>query len=510
MNENKLIFKNSGLLFFRLIFTSIIGLFSSRFVFRSLGIQDYGLYNVVGGVVIMMGFLNTVMTSTTYHFITFEMGKGLEGKVNKVFNISVIIHIILAFLLLFLTETLGVYYVLHHLNVDIKKIPDALFILRFSTYAMVFSILSIPFQGLVTAQERFDVRIITEIVRSILQFFIALALVYYLGNKLRLYSVLTAIASIIPAMMFYIFCKKSYKEIVTWNFQRDRKKYKQMVGFSSWIMIGAAASVGKNSGTALIINTFFGTMLNAAYGVANQVNGIVMMFAQNLGQAAIPQITKSFSSGNTDRMLTLVTYISKYTFFLMLLTSLPVLLDTKYLLTLWLGKIQSYTVSFSQLMIIIALIESLSSGIPAAIQATGKIKYFQIILSTTSLLGLPIAYFLFKASYSPTAIFYVFIIISFTNIFIQQFLLKKIINFNIKYFLKTAYLKSFYVLVSVIPLFLLHDFFALGFLRFFCYSLFSITYLMITIYYLGIGPTEKKMLNQIFFNSIQKLKNIRR
>lgn len=510
MQNNILIFKNSGLLFFRLIFSSILGLFTSRFVFRSLGIEDFGLYSVVGGIVIMMGFLSTVMTTTTYHYITFEMGKGFDGKVNKVFNISMLIHIVLALALILLTETLGIYYVNNYLNVASSRISDSLFLLRFSSYAMVFSILSIPFQGLVTAQERFDVRTVIEIVRSILQFLIAIALIYYLGNKLRFYAVLTTITSLVPAFMFFFFCYRNYKLIIKWNLQKDKNKYREMISFSSWIMIGAAASVGKNTGTALIINSFFGTLLNAAYGVATQVNGIVMMFAQNLGQAAIPQITKSFSSGNTDRMLLLVTYISKYTFFLMLLTGLPVLLDTEFLIILWLGKIQSYTVVFSQLMVVTALIECLSSGIPAAVQATGKIKYFQIILSTTSLISLPIAYLLFKMGYTPAVIFYLFIGVAILNSIVQQFLLKKIINFDVKYFLKRAYLPAIYVSFSILPLFYLHSLFSVGIFRFIVFSIFTVIWLLISIYFLGIDANEKNMLNQLIMAGFKKIKNMRR
>ena len=506
MDDNSLIFKNTGILFFRLVFGSIIGLFSSRFIIRSLGVEDFGLYSVVGSVVVMMGFLNTVMTTTTYRYLAFEMGKGKDGELNKVFNISMVIHLGLALALILLTEILGVYYVHNYLNVDASRIPDALFVLRFSTYAMVFSILSIPFQGLVTAQERFDVRVAIEIVRSILQFIIALGIVYYLGNKLRMYAVLIAVLGIIPAALFFIYCKQSYSAIVKWDLQNDRSKYREMIGFSGWIMIGAAASVGKTTGTALIINSFFGTLLNAAYGIAIQVNSIVIMFAQNLGQAAIPQITKNFSSGNTDRSFTLVAYISKYTYFLMLLTGLPILLDTKFLLTLWLGELPAYTVIFSQLMIANALIESLNSGISAVVSATGKIKYFQIILSGISLLSLPIAYSLFKAGYRPSSILVVFISTAILNVIVRQILLKKIINFNVVYFLKTSYLKALYVTLAITPLFFFHHILPVGILRFILFSLVVIIWLLAAISLVGVSQNEKQLLQQLILTGLRKIK----
>ncbi len=503
-NDNILILKNSGVLFFRLLSTSIIGLFTSRLIIRSLGASDFGLYSVVGGVVIMMAFLNTVMTSTTYRYLAFEMGKGNNEGLNRVFNISLVIHLCLTLLVLVLTETAGVYYVKNYLNVDAGKLTDALFVLRFSTYAIIFSIVSIPYQGLVTAQEKFSTQATIEIIRSLLGFGVALAIVYYTGNRLRLYALLTAIANIVPALLFFVYCKRKYNEIIKWNFQRGKDKYKEMIGFSGWIMIGAAASVGKTTGSALIINAFFGTVLNAAFGIANQVNNIVLMFARNLGQAAIPQITKSFSSGNNDRTINLAAYISKYTTFLMLLPALPVLLETKFLLTLWLGNFPPYTVTFCQLMIINVLISGLGSGLPAVIQATGKIKYFQLILSTTSLLSLPIAYILFKIGYPPSSIQVAIISTAVINVVVWQILLKEIIDFDIRFFLKTSYLKVFYVAILVAPIFLIKDLFTEGLLRFIVVSISAVSGLFIAIYFAGLENHEKEILKQIIVKLIKK------
>lgn len=497
MSDNSKILKNSAILFIRLLFTSVIGLFTSRFVIQSLGASDFGLYSVVGGVVVMMAFLSTVMTSTTYRYIAFEMGRGNNENVNRVFNISLVIHLCLALLALAFTETVGIYYVNNYLKVASGKVDDALFVLRFSTYATVFSIISIPYQGLVTAQEKFSTQAIIEIVRSLLVFFVAVALVGYMGNKIKFYALLIAIVNIVPALLFFIYCKRKYNEIVKWNFQREWAKYKEMLGFSSWIMIGAAASVGQTTGSALIINSFFGTVLNAAFSIAGQVNSIVLVFSRNLGQAAIPQITKSFSSGNTDRTINLAAYISKYTIFLMLFPALPVLLETNFLLTLWLGELPAYTVIFCQLMIANALISGLGSGLPAVIQATGKIKYFQIILSTTSLLSLPVAYFLLKTGFAPSSIIIAFISTAVINLVIWQILLKKIINFDVSFFIKTAYLKLLYVAVLVSPLFWVRDMFSTSLSRVIFISLLAVSWLLSAIYFAGLDKKEKNMLNQI-------------
>lgn len=497
MTDNSKIFKNSIILFSRLLFTSVIGLFTSRFVIRSLGVSDFGLYSVVGSVVVMMAFLNTVMTSTTFRYIAFEIGKGNYPGINKVFNISLVIHLGLALLALIFTETIGVYYVNNYLNVEAGKLADALFVLRFSTYTAIFSIVNVPYQGLLIAQENFAVQAIIEIIRSVLGFLVAAALFCYMGDRLKLYALLVAIVNIVPVLLSFVYCKCKYKEIVKWNFQRGKYKYKEMLEFSAWIMIGAAACIGQTTGSALIINAFFGTVLNAAFGIANQVNSVVMIFSRNLAQAAIPQITKSFSSGNTDRTTNLAAYVSKYTMFLMLLPALPILLETDFLLTLWLGKLPPYTVVFCQLMIINALIGTLSSGLPAVVQAIGKIKYFQLVLSTTSLLSLPIAYILFNAGFPPSAILLAFITTAVINVVLWQILLKKIVSFDVVFFIRTVYLKILYVAVFIIPLFGIRELFPAGFSRFIFFSLSAVVWLLTVIYFVGTEKKEKTIFLEI-------------
>lgn len=492
---NKLIAKNTAILYFRLIITSIIGLFASRYIFKGLGADDFGLYSVVGSIVVMMAFINTVMVSTTYRYIAYEMGRNDKVAVNKVFNISLVIHIALAIIIIMLNETVGVYYVRNYLNIDFSRIEDAVFVLRFSIYATVFSILSVPFQGLITALEKFSVNASIEILRSILTLLTAIIILNFIGNKLRLYAVLMALMTIISSFLFFLYCYMKFKEIIKWNLQKDKRKYKEMVGFSGWIMIGAAASVGQRSLSAIIINSFFGTLLNAAYGIANTVNNIVSQFAGSLSQAAIPQITKNFSSGNNDRSVMLTAYISKYTVFLMLMLATPILLETNFLINLWLGEVPQYTIIMSQLIIVNTLITGLGAGLPALVQASGKIKWFQIILAGTSLLSLPLAYLLFKFGFPPYYIIITFIFTAIINVIVRQILLKKIIKFNTIFFLKTSYLRILYVSLSIIPLFFIVNLFQEGLTRFILSIIFSVLFVIISIVIFGLDKTEKNKIN---------------
>ncbi len=500
IQDNKLIAKNTVILYFRLIITSIISLISSRFVLNGLGHSDFGLYSVIGSVVVMMAFLNTVMVSTSYRYIAFEMGRDNDEGVNKVFNISLVIHISLALLVLITTETIGVNYVKVFLNIENKRVADAIFVLRLSAYLTVFNILSVPFQGLITANEKFSVRAVFEISRSIFNLCSAILIINFLGNKIRLYSLLMTISSIIVASFFFIYCYKRYNSIIKWKFQTDVAKYKEMLNFSGWIMLGAAASVGQKSFSALLINSFFGTLFNAAYGIANSVNNIVTSFTNTLSQAAIPQITKSYSAGNNNRSINLTAYISKYSMFLILLVSTPILLETEFLIELWLGNAPKDTVKMIQLVVVNSIISSLGSGLPALIQASGKIKWFQVILSFLSLLSIPIGYFLFLIGQPPHTIFFSFIVTSIINIVLWQVLLKKIINFDVKSFLKTSYLRVLYVILLIMPLFVFNTWFNKGRVDVIVVFILSILTVMASIFLVGLDKNEKIIL-------IEKIKN---
>lgn len=442
----------------------------------------------------MIGVLNTAMISTSFRYIAFEMGKGNTEEVNKVFNISLVLHACLALLVILLAETVGIYYIRHFLNVPAERIPDAIFVFRFSVLATIFSIFSIPFQGLITAQEQFLVRSLIEVLWVLLRLVAAILLIHYGGNQIRLYSVLTALALAITSILYFVYCRRKYASIVLWNFQTDKAKYREMIGFSGWIMLGGAACVGRVQGAALIINVFFGTILNASFGIANQVNRLILMFTQNLGQAAIPQITKSYSSGNSGRTTQLVCYMTKYSFFLMLLLALPILLETDFLLNLWLDEVPEYTALFCQLMMWNALIECLNTAIPTAVQATGKIKYFQIFWSVITLSSLPIAWILFKFGYGPQAILITFILTALGNIASAQILLKRVIHFDVKRLFRISYLKILYVVVFISPLFLIGNFCNEGLFRFVFLSLTAIIWLIFVIYIVGIEKNERLKL----------------
>lgn len=457
MNENKKIAVNSLIIFARLCVVSVISLISSRVVLQALGVSDFGLYNVVGGIVALLNVFNTAMVSTTYRYIAYELGKGADGDTNKVFNTSFAIHAGFASVILVLGLSIGLLYVNNFLNVAPEKLGDARFVFFVSIVTTMISTLFVPYNGLLVAYERFHVPAIIDVIANLVRLGLLFVLLHYGGNRIRLYSLIMLSFIVLQSLLVYLYSYKNFKDVIAFKIQRDGKLYKEMFGFSGWILFGASASVGKTQGSVMIINYFFGTIVNGAYAIATQVEHFIQLFARSLGNAAIPQITKSFSGGDKGRSMRLASYISKYTFVLMSLVAFPVILEMDFLLGVWLKEVPEGASTFSKLIVLGALLSSVGEGIPALVQASGEIKYFQLTLSTLSLLGLPVSILLFHLGYEPYMILVVYCGVSIVAAFVRLYLLKRIINMDIRFFVKTSYLKVVYISIPLILVYLFYN-----------------------------------------------------
>lgn len=496
MDNNQRIAANSIVLFARLCITCAISLLCSRFVLQALGASDYGLYNVVGGIVTLLNVLNTSMISTTYRYIAFEMGRGENGNPNKVFNASLAIHISFALIIILIGATVGEWYIANYLNVDPLKHPDAKFVFRISIITTAISTCFVPFRGLLVALEKFLPSSIFEIIANLFKLTGIIFLLYYPGNKLRMYSLVMLAFNALNIMLIYIYSYRKSKQIIRPHFYKDLGLYKEMLSFAGWILFGASASVGKSHGSTIVINYFFGTLVNAAYGVAYQVENFISMFSRTLSQSAVPQITKSFSGGDGNRSVKLTSYISKYTFILMLLVSYPVLLEVDFLLGIWLKAVPEGANLFCKLMIIGGLLGCLGEGIPALVQATGKVKYFQIVLSTIMLLGIPISILCYALGSPAYTILIVYCAISLVNAVVRLALLKKMMKFDVRAFVKTSYWRMFLISCPLVLGYYLYNpsSFTVGqhILGLIVIELF----LIICIALLGIDKQEYALLNQ--------------
>lgn len=454
-NQNKKIAINSVIIFIRLCVVSIVSLISARFILQALGTSDYGLYNVVGGIVNLLNILNAAMITTTYRYIAFELGK--TRNVNKIFNASFRIHFFLALLIFVVGLGVGTWYVNNYLNIPNDKFSDAIFVLWVSTFTAMVTTILVPFQGLLTAYEKFNVSACFDIFSQLLKLGLVIVLVHITVNKIRVYSLIMLLYFSVYALLFFIYSFKKYREDIRIKSYHSKELYREMASFTGWVLLGAGASSGQVQGSAMIINYFFGTIANAAFAVANQVMNFVNMFAGNLGQAAVPQITKSFSGGDSERSVNLACYISKYTYILMALVAFPLFIETDFILSIWLKEVPDGASVMCKLTLLNGLLCCLGAGTPALIQATGKLKPFQIFITTTSLMSLPVAIIAYKLGYPVYSILVIYCVSSVVIAIGRLVLLKAVIKFDIKKFIYISYLKIFYITVPLVVFYIFYN-----------------------------------------------------
>ena len=457
---NKRLAINTIILYAKLIITIVISFLASRLVLDALGASDYGLYNVVGGIVTMLNTLGAGMVATSYRYMAVEIGKGPEGNPNKVYNTILIIHIALALFLILICETVGVYYVNNYLNVAEGKIEDALFVLHLSVLATVFSVISVPSYGLTIARERFLFTSIIDVLSAFLKIGLIILLFYMDGNKLRYYAIFLAIVHVIAPIAYTIYCWIKDKDIVKWSINRSWSDYKGVLAFAWWILLGAVACLATVQGASMVINYFFGTVLNAAYGLASQLYAATNQFTSTLRQAAIPQIMKSYSSGDEGRSLNLVYTISRFSFLFILIPAVPLIICVKGALQLWLGTPPEYTDLFIIFLLINGMVENLGSGFNASIQASGNIRKNQIGYSVINLSLIPIIFILYKMGLPPYINAIVMIFLTFCTLIFQCFIMKGLTSFSFQTYFKVTVLPALKtVALAFIPSYIITMFF---------------------------------------------------
>lgn len=493
-NTNKIIAINTLILYIRLAFNAITTLLATRFALKALGVDDYGLYSVLGSIVSFMAIFNTVMLSTSNRFIAVAIGKGDAKGINEQFNINLFIHIVIAVLTLVIALPIGNWYVLKYVNYG-GDINLALKVFQFSIIGSAFSFLSVPYNGLLMAKEKFWVFSSTDIVVHILKMMLAIALLYFFENKLLVYSIGMAICITLPVVFYYLYCKRAFPEIIRFNFSKNKAKYKEVFSFSGWVAYGAFATVGRSQGAALLVNNFFNTVMNTALGVANQAYALVSTFASSITQPIAPQITKNYASGNLDRCYRLFVFSNKLAFLSMLFISSPFLVAPEWILYIWLGTVPDFAVSFIVLVTIDTLVQSLNSGISNLIFANGKIALYQFVVNTLRLTALFFGYLVLKSGAPAYSLYFSYIGVSIVVFFVMQAILHKTIGFDNKVLWTKSYIPSLLITILFIPCcFLLNGVQPL--LR----IILVLVYLGILMAYIGLSKVERnKLWNKICF-----------
>lgn len=494
---NKRIAINTLIIYIRMAAVTVIGLFTTRYVLQALGVSDYGLYNVVAGLIAMLNVISTAMHTTTRRYINVEMGKP-NGNLNKIFNISLLLHIGFGLFVFLLAETIGLYYIYHYLNVEPGKLSDALFVFQISTVISVIGLMNVPYQGLLSAYEKFAQIAIIDFLTALFKVPLVIGLIYYPGNSLRFYAIGMCLMSLISFLLYTYACYKQYKSVVSLKFYKGLSLYKEILVFNNYTALGAFAYIGRTQGATMLINYFFGTIVNGAFAIAYQIENYVIMLVNNLSTASEPQITQSYSSGDIKRAFNLAATINKYSIFIMLIIIFPFYISIDFVLATWLGQVPEAALILCKWTLISLLIRSLSSGIPPLIQASGRIKWFQIFGGILLILGLPISYIGYKYNFAPQFIIIIFTIMDFLNRIFSLILLNKLIRFDLVDFIKKVYLPVIKIILLIILFILVYNFLKLDFYTstkaYISKILISFSYITYIIYIIGISKKEKKII----------------
>lgn len=496
-NSNKLA-KNTLLLFIRMAISLLISLYTSRVILNALGIDDYGTYNAVAGFMSMFAIFSNSLTSAISRYLTFELGKGNICVLKETFSASIIIEVVLSLIIVVLAETIGLWFVNNKMTIPDGRLFAANVIFQISIITFVVNLISVPYNACIISHERMNVFAFVGITKSIATLAISLLVANASLDRLILYSVLLLVIAIVERLFYNFYCSRNFQECHVVKLKRYTY-FKDIFSFAGWNFFGAGSAVLRDQGINVLINIFCGPAVNAARGIAMQVSGAVSQFSNSLVTAINPQITKSYASGQIDYTISLVNRGAKLTFFLLLIVSTPVVLETDYLLKLWLKVVPDYSVVFVKLILIYLLTECISYSTTTLMLATGDIKVYQILVGGCQLLNFPLAYVLLKNGFEPQYTILCNIFIAFACLLLRLILLKKKMNFSVGDFVIKVLFRI--IIVSVITIMLssitIH-FLREGFVRLVVTSINSVVVSVIVIYFLGLDDIERKFCVNLF------------
>ena len=503
---NKVIL-NTAILYAKMMLSIVVGLLSTRLVLISLGVEDYGIYNLVAGIVSMLSFLNTSLAVSTQRFLSFSLGKDDAKLLEKVFYYSFVLHFLIGIGVVLLVEVLGRFGIQNILSIGPDKINDALTILHFLSSSIFFSILAVPYIAILISRENMFLLSVIEILEAILKLSGVFGLLFYMGNRLILYAAIISITTFISLVLKIVFCWNKYRETqISLSPLNDKILLKDLTSFAGWYTFVSIGSIGRFQGIQVLLNIFYGIVVNAAYGIANQVNGLMQFFATAILQSIRPQIVKSEGAKNRERVNRLSLIACRYMFFLCAIFSIPLILEMPYVLGLWLKNPPEYTIGFCRLVLSATLLFMITSGLGTAIDATGKIKYMYIILGCLHLVNIPVSYILLKMEFSVYSVLWVIIIEEFVCMWIRIYLAKIIVGISVANFLRSV---IFPILVITAITFAIGSLCLISmdscFLRFIFNSVLCICAFFVLCWYYGIDALERERIIGIYKNVKSKL-----
>lgn len=491
VSNNKLLVKNSLMLYLRMFVNMGVSLLTSRLILNALGETDFGIYNVVGGIVVMFTFINGSMNSSTSRFLTVSLAKGNSQELKATFSFAVTIHAILAFIILLLAETFGLWFFYHKMIIPAERMDTAFILYQLSIITTMLSIMSVPYNSSIISHEKMNAFAYISISDVVFKLLIVYIVIYLPWDKLLLYALLLFITQIVNQLIYIIYCQVHFEEAkysLTWN----KKLFVEMCGFAGWNMTGNFAFVCYTQGLNLLINMFFGPSVNAARGIAIRVQGIISNFASNFQTAIHPQITKNYAVGNYEYMQKLIFAESKFSLYLLLLLSLPVLVEAQLILNWWLVNVPENTVVFLRIMLFTTYIETTTNPLLVSALATGNVKKLQLVICPLLLCILPLSYLFLKFGAPAYSVFIVNLLILFLSLIIRVFMLKPFIGLSPKHYFVDVIIRCMGVgiLSSVLPIsfYLIVE---LPFIRFLTVCLSSVLSVITMVYFIGMNHQER-------------------
>ncbi len=497
MNHSKRVMLNSVILYIKIIITMLISLVSVPMILNALGKSDYGLYNLIAGVISMLSFLNASMSITTQRYLSVAVGEKNNEKLNNIYNTSLVLHLIVGVIIVVLFEICYLFLFDGFLNIEPKRIHAAKIVYQFIVASTFFTIISVPFGALMNAKENMLAFSIIAIIDSLLKLILAFYLSRCTYDRLIVYGACIAVISFFNVLFNQIYTKIKYKEFrISFGKYFSKEYFKQMFGFAGWNTLGAVAMIGRNQGVAVIFNLFCGTVANAAYGIANQVNGVLGYFSSTFQKALNPQLMQSEGMHDKSRLIRISLISSKYSVWVIALFAIPLIVEMPYVLKLWLKDVPEYTLRLSQLILVLAIVYQYSVGLMSSIQAVGKIKDYFIVMSVLILMNLPICYCVLKFGMPLYYCIIVFIIIEFISLITRLFMAQKIVGIKVFEFVKKVVLPTASsILIGSILVLPLHYFIEESFLR---VVIVSLAYLIIYLGFAWFFVFDNEVKNMIY------------
>lgn len=492
------------MLYFRMILTMIVSLYTSRVVLNTLGVEDYGIYNVVGGFVSMFGFLNSAMASATQRFLAFEIGRNDKTQLRNVFSMSVNIHFLIAFLILIFAETVGLWFVNTQLTISPERMVAARWVYHFSIFTLMVNMVSVPYNAMIIANERMNVFAWVSIAEVSLKLLLVFMLVWFGFDKLMFYAILMFSVALLIRLIYGMYCNRKFRES-RFRLYWDKPLFKTLINYAGWNLWGNAAGVIMGQGVNILLNIFFGPVVNAARGIAFQVKGAINQFILNFQMAINPQIIKSYAANDLKYMHQLIFQGAKYSYFLLFALSLPIMLETEIVLKLWLKTVPEYTAIFTRLVLINILIDCISYPLMTAAQASGKIKLYQGVVGGLLILNLPVSYLFLKLGYSPDTTLFVSIGISIIALFVRLKIIHHLIHLSLSVFLKRVLspVASITFLATIIP-FTFSHYFSQSISNLFIIYALSVISVTLCAYFIGLNNEEQTFLKKALKHILQK------